>query len=264
MYADYQEFAAAHARQCRERRNAEEAAQYEREKLTKSATVSSAAEVRKSNGAGAGLVYKTHDDARVADDDSSSRRAAAKSELTWWEWTDQRINSHLKAFAEEAAEGMAEFIGRKLDPIKRELRELELLRREFTILQHEVGVERGLRDLCAEVAEARKQIPQYDAEQKQLKAKQARLEHELAMTKDKLGKLRVDQSLTDYHLREMRKQVDASAGASVELEFEGRSAHFQMKATHPDAAKALKEFAGQIIDGQRDGTLWLPGRAGNA
>jgi hypothetical protein len=62
----------------------------------------------------------------------------------------------------------------------------------------------------------------------------------------------------------MRKQVDASAGASIEMEFESRSAHFQVRAAHPDAARALKDFAGQIIDGQRDGTLWLPGRAGNA
>jgi hypothetical protein len=62
MYADYQEFAAAFARQCRERRVAEEEAQHEREKLTKSA-----AEVRKATGA-VGLHYSTRDDARVADD----------------------------------------------------------------------------------------------------------------------------------------------------------------------------------------------------
>jgi hypothetical protein len=62
----------------------------------------------------------------------------------------------------------------------------------------------------------------------------------------------------------MRKQMNASAGASVELEFESRSSHFQMRATHPDAAKALREFATGIINGQADGTLWLPGPAGNA
>jgi hypothetical protein len=110
----------------------------------------------------------------------------------------------------------------------------------------------------------RRQAAQFDAEQKQLKAKQARLERELDATKDKLGKVRVTQSITDYNLREMCKQVDASAGASIEMEFESRSAHFQMKATHPDAAKALKEFATGIINGQADGTLWLPGPAGSA
>jgi hypothetical protein len=54
MYADYQEFAAAHARQCRERRNAEDEAQREADELTK--PVPSAADVRKT-GAGLGLVF---------------------------------------------------------------------------------------------------------------------------------------------------------------------------------------------------------------
>ena len=67
MYADYQELAAAFARQCRERRSAEEDQQRELDELTKPATVPSAVDVCKSNGAGA-LVYKARDDARVADD----------------------------------------------------------------------------------------------------------------------------------------------------------------------------------------------------
>jgi hypothetical protein len=110
----------------------------------------------------------------------------------------------------------------------------------------------------------RRQAAQFDAEQKQLKAKQARLERELDATKDKFGKLRVDQSITDYELREMRKQAKASSEASIEMEFETKSSRFAMKAVHPDAARALKDFAGQIIDGQRDGTLWLPRAAGSA
>jgi hypothetical protein len=74
----------------------------------------------------------------------------------------------------------------------------------------------------------------------------------------------VDQSITDYNFREMRKQMDASAGASIELEFESQSSHFQMKAAHPAAAAALKQFAAKIINGQVDGTVWLPGPAGTA
>jgi hypothetical protein len=74
----------------------------------------------------------------------------------------------------------------------------------------------------------------------------------------------VSQSIAGYELTQLRKQTQASGEASVELEFESRSAHFQMKATHPDAAKALKEFATGIINGQADGTLWLPGQAGTA
>jgi hypothetical protein len=71
MYADHQEFAAAFARQCRERRNAEDEAQREMDELTKPATVPSAADVRKSNGAGV-LVYKDRDNARVADDNAGA------------------------------------------------------------------------------------------------------------------------------------------------------------------------------------------------
>jgi hypothetical protein len=150
MYADYQELAAGFARECRERR----AAQREQDELTK--PVPSAVDVRKSNGAGLGLVFKTRDNARVDDpgsriahnrdaaDDSSAveRRASAKSELTWWKWTDQRIDSRLEAFAVAAAEGMAEFVGKKVSPLKREF---ELLKREFTVLQKEVATVSALR-----------------------------------------------------------------------------------------------------------------------
>jgi hypothetical protein len=90
------------------------------------------------------------------------------------------------------------------------------------------------------------------------------LERELAKTKDRLGKVRVNQSIAEYKLSEMSKQMETSSKASVEMEFESTSSRFQMKAAHPDAAKALKEFATQIIDGTRDGTLWLPGQAGTA
>jgi hypothetical protein len=103
-----------------------------------------------------------------------------------------------------------------------------------------------------------------DVRQADVEDKQARLERELAKTKDRLGKMRVNQSISDYKLSEMSKQMDASSKASVEMEFESTSSRFQMRAAHPDAAKALKEFATQIIDGQRDGTIWLPGPTGTA
>jgi peptidoglycan hydrolase CwlO-like protein len=123
---------------------------------------------------------------------------------------------------------------------------------------------RELHDLQSEVAEARKQVPKLPAIVDEFDAGQTDLEAENRELKDKFGKLRVQQSITNYELRELRKQAQASAGASIEMEFESRSAHFQMKATHPDAAKALKEFATGIINGQADGTLWLPGPAGSA
>jgi hypothetical protein len=196
-----------------------------------------------------GLVYKDRDNARVEPEprevlkrsepvklESVQPPVVAPNETqVWWQWTQRHVEARLAEFGEELAtqmgEAMAEWVGRKVDPIKRDL---ELTRRELTVLRHEVGVERGLKDLRREVAKAQRQIPQvpaiaaqFDAEQKHLKAKQARLEHELAVTKDKLGKLRVDQSISNYKLGELRKQVDASAGASIEMEFESRSSHFQ-------------------------------------
>jgi hypothetical protein len=37
----------------------------------------------------------------------------------------------------------------------------------------------------------------------------------------------VDQSITDYNLRELRKQAKASAAASIEMEFETGAAIFK-------------------------------------
>ena len=210
-----------------------------------------------------GIIHKTRDNARIVDGDSSPARANA--EQAWWEWVTEHVGHRLRAYSEglseEIGEAMAEYVGQRVGPLEREL---ELLRREFTVLRQEVGVERGLRDLRAEVAAARKEVPKLPAIASRLEAEQARLQRELDATKDKLGKLRVDQSITDYNLREMRKQAQASAGASIEMEFEGTSSHFQIKAAHPDAAKTLREFAAGIISGQADGTIWLPGSAGTA
>jgi hypothetical protein len=227
----------------------------------------------------AGIVHKTRDNARVEPEprEVSKRSEPAKPESVqppvvaanetqvWWEWTQKHVECRLGEFAEDmaekVAEAMAEWVGSKVDPIKREL---ELLRREFTVLREEVAVERKLKTLRRQIPSVPAIEERLNAENAHLKAEQMRLKRELDATKNKLGRLRVDQSISDYNLRQLQKQAEASAGASVELEFESRSAHFQMKATHPDAAKALKEFATGIINGQADGTLWLPGQAGTA
>jgi hypothetical protein len=202
-------------------------------------------------------------------------RDGTETTAYWWLWVEKYCEYRESVM--RAAVGKA--LGMKCRDVRDQLeegdaairRELELLQREFRVLQKEVALERGLKALREEVETARAEVPKlpaiaarFDAEQKHLKAKQARLEHELAMAKDKLGKLRVNQSITDYKLGEMRKQMDASAGASIEMEFESQRTHFQMKATHPDAARALKDFATGIINGQADGTVWLPGPTGNA
>jgi hypothetical protein len=143
-------------------------------------------------------------------------------------------------------------------------RELKLLQHEFICLREDFALARKLHDLHSEVEEARRQVPKVpaiEARQTDLEAEQTRLEREL---KDKLGKMRVDQSIAGYNLAQLQKQAKASGEASIEIEFESRSNRFQMRAAHPDAARALKEFATGIINGQADGTIWLPGPAGNA
>jgi hypothetical protein len=223
-YADYEELSATVARRCRERRNAEEEAQRELDELTKPV-------VRKSNGAGV-LVHKTHDNARVADGAGASVERAlpartvsvnSGSELSWQHWVEERIESHLEAFgkacAEAYGEAMAGWVGGKVDPIKREL---ALLRHEFICLREDVALSRKLHELRSEVAEARKQVPklpaivdEFDARQTDLAAEQARLERELAKTKERVSKMRVDQSVDHYSISQLEKAAASKAGAIV-------------------------------------------------
>jgi hypothetical protein len=212
---------------------------------------------------------RANDDSASVERTPCSRNVTAKdaSKMPWTDWVDAYVEDRLDAYSRDVGQVIGTKARETREPLEEEnrvlKREFELLRREFTILKHEVGLERGLRELRDEVAEARKQVPKFPAIASRLEAEQVRLQHELDATKKKLSNLRVDQSITNYNFGEMRKQMDASAGASVELEFESRSSHFQMKANHPDAARALK-FAARIINGEVDGTIWLPGPAGTA
>ena len=58
---------------------------------------------------------------------------------------------------------MREFADEAEDRISAVRRALELRRREFTVLREQVGLERGLRDLRVEVAEARSEVPKFPA-----------------------------------------------------------------------------------------------------
>jgi hypothetical protein len=357
MFRDYYELAAAHARQCCERRNAE--AQREQDELLKPAT---GADVRKSNGAGLGLVFKTRDNARVADDDDSGasveRRASAKSELTWWQWTDRRIRSSLEEFAVAAAEGMAEFVGKKVSPLKRELeqqrreltvwlreqvlecgralreeakaareqdeherdllvRELsalreqvgaerefkareieqlrcavdlhaeyqlgvkelrdqvarakdaqaqageELLRRELAVLQKEIGLERAVRALHDEVEVAKSEIPQVpaieariDGRLSEMAAEQKRLQDELQKTKNRVSKMRVNQSIAEYSLKESLKELQHAQQPAVELKFVTEDGCcFSLKDANPGAVETWRRFAADLV-AANNGTMF--------
>ena len=212
------------------------------------------------DGSGSRIAHKTS----VADDDGAAVErtpSARNSKQSRWEWTDARIESHLSAFGEEVAEkfgaAMAEWVGGKVDPIKREL---ALLRREFTVLREEVALERGLRDLRAEVAEARKEVPklpaiaaQFDARQADVEGKQARLERELAKTKERVSNLRVDQSVDHHSISQLEK---AASKTTASIEMETSTARFALRNIDPDAAKTLREFASQVVDARDGGAIW--------
>jgi hypothetical protein len=101
-----------------------------------------------------------------------------------------------------------------------------------------------------------------DEENKRLKVKQARLEHELEVTRDKVGKVRVNQSIADYRLSEFLREQ--AAAPKTEVEFETSTSRFVMRNIHPEAARTLKEFASQVIDARDKGAVWFSNPPGNA
>ena len=216
----------------------------------------------------------------VPADDVDDGAAAEDANLPWWEWVQKHCDFRDHVMQEAVGECLAHFqkeardhcdrectlmnrelaIARKegdarADAMARELaatkRELELLTQEVVILREQVGLAEGLRSLRTEVEDARAQMPQIPATVTRLEAAQMHLEREVDKTKNRLAKTRVDQSMTTYQLGELRKELDAkvkAATAAVELKLE-QTTSFEMRALHPDAAAALKQFAREVIDG---------------
>jgi hypothetical protein len=180
------------------------------------------------------IIHKTNEDALVS--------APEPQEQPWWAWVEERLDAERAQMCDALAEFVVGWVGPKLDPIKRENKLLRdelallrsqhgvleerivsernaaeqarwvlaaenaVLRREFDQLRSEVGMERGIRDLHKDVAEARQQIPsvpaieeRLNAENRSLKTKLACLEQELGRMKKKLGRVQVDQSVAGYN-----------------------------------------------------------------
>jgi hypothetical protein len=130
--------------------------------------------------------------------------------------------------------------------------DLVALRRDIEQLREQIGVERSVRDLRSEVAEAQAQIPQVPALFTQLQTetwtaqieankKIAALEKELRANKEKLSKLRVQQSQTEHKLQHQ------APPPVVELKFESDDGQFTMRDMHPDAAAAWRRFATDMV-----------------
>jgi hypothetical protein len=199
------------------------------------------------------LVYKTRDDALVADAVRADDPAAddGLGDLSWWQWVERHCDYRMDVMSEAVAQAlgwtraeMREHTEREVGTLKREL---ELMRRELAALREQLGLERGLRDLRGEVEEARKQTPKFPAIASRLEADQELLWSELEAAK---RKLRMNELITNASLCSLRKQPAATrTAASVELKLEETSSsHFVMQTIHPAAAKALQDFALRTFD----------------
>jgi hypothetical protein len=142
-------------------------------------------------------------------------------------------------------------------------RELELLQREFATLRDEVAVARGLTDLRREVEQARSEVPRVPEVVSGLEKTQKHLERELAKTKEKLRTVRTNQCIADYRLAELDKATAARSKA-LELKVETTTQRFEMREVHPDAQRALRDFARETLKStRRDEKIWVfdPGPA---
>ena len=126
-------------------------------------------------------------------------------------------------------------------------------------LREQVGLQRELEDLRKQVAVAKSEIPsvpavveQLHGEHAELKREQTRLERELAKQKDRLGKLRVDQSVTDHSL----KKLESVQQPVVELKFVTEDGCcFSLKDAHPDAIETWRRFAHELV-AANDGVMF--------
>jgi predicted nucleic acid-binding Zn-ribbon protein len=141
------------------------------------------------------------------------------------------------------------------------MRDLEITRRELAALREEVKLQQELRDLRAEVEEARQQVPKFPAIASHLEAEQSRLRDELNTTKNRM---RANQSIAEYGISKLREQAWAATRktASVEMKLETKSSSFTMRDIDPAAAEALRDFAAQIISArERAGFIFPAGTA---
>jgi hypothetical protein len=164
------------------------------------------------------------------------------------------VNARLDATVEGVGAAVGEFHEQALREVAVLKRELDQLRQEVTVLREQVGLERGLRDLRSEVEEARAQVPKVPEIAARLEAGQARLRREVAATKSKVDRVRVDQSIADWRLAELRKATEARA-----VKIETTVSTFKMREVHPDARVALHNYAAEALKttAPLSETIWM-------
>ena len=188
------------------------------------------------------IVYKTNDNAAVPAERAVADRSASV-EGSWQQWVDDFVDARLNEFGEAIMEAVFSHLGPKTKELKREN---ELLQREITQLREQVNLERGLRDLRSEVEQARAEVPKLPAIAQKLEEGQARLHGEISRIKDKVTRVRVDQSQTNFRLAELSKTAAARA-AALEVAVETTTQRFAMREVDPAAQQALRDFAAAAL-----------------
>src|SRR5262249_10980375 len=160
-------------------------------------------------------------------------------------------------FGEAIIEAVYSHYGPKTEKLKREN---ELLQREVTQLREQVGLERGLRELRNEVEEARSQVPRVPDLVSGLEKTQKHLERELAKTKEKLSRVRVNQSVADFKLKELARETRKQA-TNFEMKIESTVASFRMTEMSANAAATLRNIADATLAGtpRQDEQIWVIG-----
>ena len=79
-------------------------------------------------------------------------------------------------------------------------------------------------------------------------AEQSRLHTKLEKTRDRVSRMRVDQSDMDYSLKELQR------AKQLELKFESADSQFTMRDMHPDAVQAWWRFVAEMVE-ENDGKM---------
>ena len=196
-------------------------------------------DMRQRDGVGK-IVHKTIDNARVDD----APVARADSEMSWWQWTDARIAAAIERQADFDSEGLRQGIDKIHDAVQAALdkrdREIENLRREIKMLRDEVGLERGLAKLKAEVDRARQQAPSFKSELNGLQEKVAKQEKLITRLRGEASQLAYRQQQLDSQQQKDRREVTLTA---VQLTAIGGQTRSVLETLRANGVDFIEEWA---------------------
>ena len=102
--------------------------------------------------------------------------ARAGSAQPWWSWTQDHVEARIRFLREVVGAAIVSERDDFQEALDKRDREIKSLRREVQMLRDEVGLERGLAALKAEVVEARQVQPTYDNQLNDLQSQVEKLQ----------------------------------------------------------------------------------------